>query len=147
MVAKNDMGRYHGHSPAEWAQGRKRKLPLDLLQTEEPLGAMSLVDSEEAYMEKLNLQNATRRAFEQGRSKESILRALNARNRPTRGPFTKGDRVWWWSRTKRAALRSGGHVGGHKLGSWKGPATVLAQQGSIVWLSYYNRFLRGAGIP
>ena len=39
VVAKNDMGRYHGHSPAEWAQGRKRKLPLDLLQTEEPLGA------------------------------------------------------------------------------------------------------------
>ena len=85
---------------------------------------------------KLSLQNATRRAFEQGRSKESILRALNARNRPTRGPFVKGDRVWWWSRTKRAALRSGGHVGGHKLGSWKGPATVLAQQGSIIWLSY-----------
>ncbi len=95
-TAKKDMTTRHGHAPIEWALGRKPHLPGDILGDEMPLAAMDLIDKDERFAEKIKLQEAARHAVEAGRSRDAISRALNHRSRPTRGPFQKGDTVYFW---------------------------------------------------
>ena len=79
VLAKNDSHVHHGYSPAEWAVGRRARRAVDPLAQEELLPSFSLVDSEEAFSEKLDLQMKARVAFESQRSREVISRALRQR--------------------------------------------------------------------
>ena len=41
VLAKNDLANRSGHSPSEWAIGRRHKLPVDITEDEMPLSSLS----------------------------------------------------------------------------------------------------------
>ena len=99
------------------------------------------MDQEEAYADKLGLMMMARMSFEQTRSRESISRALRQRLRPTKGPFSAGDRCYFWRQKKVAGVKGGGV---NKYGGWKGPATVIGAVGTSYYLDYFSRLIKAA---
>ena len=80
-VAKNDAHQHYGHSPNEWALGKRPRKAADVLAAEEPLASISLCDEDERFAEKLDTQVRARLAFEMCRSREMISKALRQSRR------------------------------------------------------------------
>ena len=70
--AKNNSAQHHGHSPQEWATGRRHREACDLLQEETPLAALSLVENSDKYAEKIKTQMNAKLSFEKERAREVL---------------------------------------------------------------------------
>ena len=100
-----------------------------------------LIEQDDAFSEKLRVQEIARSAYEQMKLRASIKRALRHRARPTRGPFSIGDTVWFWRRHKKgSAVKQG--TGLTKYGMWKGKALIVAVNKNVLYLEYMGRLIR-----
>ena len=142
--AKNELAKVCGHAPCEYFAGRMPRRPLDGLglDAEVPLPTIDLLDSDKDMYERvLGVQAKAREAFEQLKSRKLLSEAVRHRSRPTRGPYSPGEQVFYWRRWKSGAKLGSGVT---KHDSWHGRAVVLGQQGSTYWLTHGGRIVKAA---
>ena len=123
--AKNSLQNVNGYSPYQLVYGRNPNLP-DLFNCK----PTSYSDSTESKLiaEVLSAKKAAREAFIKAESDEKLKRALQHNNRSSNDiKFVTGDKVYYY--------RNNSH-------QWKGPATVLGQDGQSVLLNHGGYLIR-----
>ena len=122
--AKNSLHNVHGFSPYQMVFGQNPNLPLSL-NSKPP--ALEGISSSELVRNHLNALHKARQAFIKSESSDKVRRAMKARVRTHNDhKYYQGDRVYY----KR-----------DKEERWRGPATVVIQEGSKVLLKTIGRSL------
>ena len=75
-------------------------------------------------------------AFLEADNDNRLRRAMNAKPRPSRGPFLPGTQVYFWRRR--------GKLKGDPGEFWQGPAVVVAGLDNDLWLSFHNYIIKAA---
>ena len=122
--AKNCLQMVAGFSPYQLVYGRNPKLPCTL---SDELPALEGTTSSEMVAKHLNASHSARKAFIAAETSEKIRRALKHK-----------------VRTNGKVLQSGAHVyfKRDEQKEWKGPATVIGQDGKTVILKYGSNIVR-----
>ena len=138
--ARNLLPGPSGFSPSQWVLGRSARLPGSLTQRPGELPTMQAALEEPTFAHRLAVQQAAQGAMTALDSSSRLRRALLRRSRPERGPFLKGDSVYFWRR------RAGGKKSKTLWRSgWQGPAVVVAVQGrSTLFPSFCGTLVRVA---
>ena len=122
--AKNCLQMVGGFSPYQLVYGCNPNLPSIL---EGDLPALEGTTSSDIIAGHLNASHLARKAFIAAETSEKIRRALRHRVRPTGRVYGNGDKVYF----KREEQKE-----------WKGPATVIGQDGKTVVLKYGSNVVR-----
>ena len=118
--AKNSLQNVHGFSPFQLALGQNPKLPSAL--SNRPPALATSQPASEVLRANLNALHAARTAFIEKEHSERVYRALSHNVRTTNNNrFINGDTVYY----KRSDSPE-----------WKGPATVLGQDGQQILLKH-----------
>ena len=124
LAAKNSMVNTHGFSPYQLVFGKNPNFPSTL--TDEP-PALEGITRSRTVGQHITSLHATRKAFTEAESSEKIRRALRRQIRPWSGMYQMGERVYY--------KRPDGH-------EWKGPGTVVGQDGSIIFVRHGGTLIR-----
>ena len=124
--AKNTMQTIHGFSPAQLVFGYNPMLPC--VMTDKPPALSSENDYAEIVERNLKAQRSARIAHVQSESSERVRRALN-KNIRTSGDikYVNGDSVYFRK---------------NKENKWKGPASVIGQDGQLVLVKLQSSWYR-----
>ena len=123
--SKNALGNNNGHSANERVFGRNINLPSVLT---DALPALEPTQSSEAVRRNLEAMHAARENFIKAESSERIRRALRHKVRTyTDHRFENGEKVFY----KRKSYKG-----------WKGPATVIGEEGKIVLVRHGSAYYR-----
>jgi hypothetical protein len=138
--ARNDLLKVDGYSPNFAVLGRPPN--LDLLDSDDvthQLGIVTrgLLDEDPELGEQIRRRAKALAAFHETQANAKINRAVAAGDREFLGPFFPGDKVM--------AIREGVQAGHrNRIKRYHGPGTVIAQEGSIVWLNMMGRIWKTA---
>lgn len=124
LMAKNSMINVHGYSSHQLVFGHSPNLPSILV---DKLPALEGTSMSTRVGQHLAALHASRRAFTEVECSERIRRALRKQLRPTDEKYETGDRVYY----KRADSTE-----------WKGPAVVIGQDGSVVFVRHGGILVR-----
>ncbi len=124
LMSKNSLNNTHGFSSYQLVYGRSPNLPSTL--TDRP-PALEGTTSSKTVGEHISSMYAARKAFTESECSERIRRALRKQIRPYSGKYVTGDKVYY----KR-----------HDSLEWKGPATVIGQDGVVVFLRHGGSMVR-----
>ena len=116
--SKNCLQMVEGYSPYQLVFGRNPSMPGVV---DDALPALEGYSKSEIVADHLNASHRARKSFIAAESSEKIRRALRHRVRPSGKIYQKGELVYF----KR-----------EKENRWKGPATVIGQDGTVVILKY-----------
>ena len=124
--AKNCLSMNYGYSSYQLVFGQNPNLPNVLTDNPPALEGTSI---SETFAKHLNALHAARRAFIETESSERIRRALRHRIRSQQTSFDTGDKVYY----KRLGE-----------GKWRGPATVIGQDGKTLFIRHGSVYCRVA---
>ena len=116
--SKNALIDNKGFSPFQRVYGASPNIPHLMVENPTTLNGNFRNDSVASH---LMLLHKTREAYMSSESNERIKRALLGRIYQSEGPFYSGEDVYFWNTSKDK-----------KLNGWRGPATVLGQEGQVV---------------
>ena len=122
--AKNCLQMVGGYSPYQLVFGRNPRLPCAI---NDNLPALEGVTSSDVLAKHLNASHSARKAFIAAETSEKIRRALRHNIRGTGITFQSGDLVYFKKENQN---------------EWKGPATVIGQEGKTVILKYGSYIIR-----
>ncbi|XP_037793904.1 uncharacterized protein LOC119589356 [Penaeus monodon] len=122
--AKNCLQMTGGFSPYQLVYGRNPKLPCTM---SDELPALEGTTSSEMVAKHINASHSARKAFIAAETSERIQRALRHKVRTTGRVLRSGNQVYF----KREEQKE-----------WKGPATVISQDGKTVILKYGSNIVR-----
>ena len=120
--AENSLQSVHRFSPFQLVFGRNPNLP-NMLEDKRP--ALERTTSIEIVAKQITALHAARKAFIESESSERIQRAKNIR--PSGINFENGDKVFY----QRSSSKE-----------WKGPGTVLIQDGAVVFVRQGDAYAR-----
>lgn len=126
--AKRHLASVGGFSPYQIVLGQGPRLPPELSGF---LSAEGVDDSGDPHIDRLIALKSARNEFIKVQTLSCIRQALRTNLRPQLAPVRPGDAVWYWKEQK-----------GKKKSRWVGPATVLGQTGTTVYLSHGSRCYR-----
>lgn len=124
LNAKNSLSMVYGWSPYQLVFGTNPNLP-NVLNDKPPALEHNTVS--QTFANHLNALHSGRRAFIQAESSERIRRALRHKIRASGECFQHGDKVYY----KR-----------DDDNKWKGPGTVLGQDGKVVFVRHGSIYVR-----
>ena len=144
--AKNSRVNASGFSPSQWVLGRSMRLPWGLLDGAGRLAEQSAAAEEPTFAARLGMLTAARNTFETLDTSQRIRRAWLARGRTLNEStlFPVGTVVYFTRVQKPSGPR------GRKTRvdlfnpRYFGPAVVVGQEGSNVWISHRNRLTKCA---
>ena len=146
--AKNRYSNRSGYSPTQRMIGQWPRVPSSLMSDEDVDPSLQAQNCTEEFERLMEMRRIAQDAFMKVASHQAAARALKARPRLQRG-FQAGDLVYVFrSLRKRKTVR--GHQQaqrGSGLGrkaTWIGPGSVLAMEGSIVWVNMFGELWRAA---
>ncbi len=116
LAAKNSLCNVHGFSAYQLVYGRNPNLP-SILVDKPP--ALEGTTSSVVVGKHVGALYASRKAFTEAECSERLRRALRKQIRPVTGPYTLGDKIYYKH---------------HDRDEWKGPATVIGQDGVVVFV-------------
>ena len=123
--SKNALSNSNGHSPNERVFGRNINLPSVLT---DALPALEPTQSSETVKRNLEAMHSARQNFVKAEASEKIRRAMRHKVRSySDNRFQKGEKVFYKRR-------------GYK--GWKGPATVIGEEGKIVLVRHGSAYYR-----
>ena len=123
--SKNALSNSGGHSPNERVFGRNINLPNVLT---DALPALEPTQSSQTVKKNLEAMHAARQNYIKAESSEKIRRALRHKVRTySNNHFEKGEKVFY---------KRNGYKG------WKGPATVIGEEGKIVLIRHGSAYYR-----
>ena len=118
LAAKNSLHNVHGYSPYQLVYGRNPNIPSVLT---DKLPALEGCTRSDIVGKHINALHASRKAFAESECSERIRRALRKQTRPYSGCFVTGDKVYYQRPDNKA---------------WKGPGTVIGQDGVVVFVRH-----------
>ncbi|XP_064629342.1 uncharacterized protein LOC135488628 [Lineus longissimus] len=125
LNAKNSMIKVHGFSAYQLVFGRNPNLPANLTNQ---LPALEGTTTSKVVGEHLGALYATRKAFTETECSERIRRALKKQTRSYTGDkYQMGDKVYYRRPDNT---------------EWKGPGTVIGQDGKIVFIRHGGNLVR-----
>ena len=137
--ARNNLTRRSGFSPSQWVLGRSIRVPADLKEESEVvrIGAQCAAETPTTrFFRKNQIRMAAREAFMKVANDSALRRAELRRVRPTRGPFSIGDYVFFYDQADGAPGPN----------HWRGVARVVGREGScIIWI--FHRGILVAASP
>ncbi|CAE7563942.1 TY1B-PL [Symbiodinium natans] len=130
--AVNSMSRVEGFSPFQHVFGRDLRVPGMISSDYDPVINSSLAQGESVFERRMELRKAARRAFLDADAENKLRKAMEHRNRPERGPFSEGQLVYFW---RKSRFETRHH--------WHGPAVVIGKSGSSkVWVAKGTKVYR-----
>ena len=123
-MARNSLQMWNGYSSHQLVFGRNPKLPGIMT---DALPALEGITSSEIFAQHLNMLHKSRSAYIQTEADERIRRALRTKVRASEEVFEKGDTVYYKREGKER---------------WLGPATVVFQDGKVVFVRHGGVFVR-----
>ena len=124
LMAKNSLHNVHGYSPYQLFFGRNPNIP-SILSDLPP--ALEGITTSDVVRDHINALHTARQAFTKAESSEKIRRALRKQLRPTPDSCAPGDKVYY----KRPDCKE-----------WKGPGTVIGQDGPVVFIRHGGTLVR-----
>ena len=123
-MARNALQMWNGFSSHQLVFGQNPNLPGIMT---DGLPALIGATSSKVFGDHLNALHESRRAFIQSESSERIRRALRTKVRAAENIYENGDRVYYKREGKER---------------WLGPATVVFQDGKVVFVRHGGIFIR-----
>ena len=123
-MARNALQMWNGFSSHQLVFGQNPNLPGIMT---DGLPALIGATSSKVFADHLNALHESRRAFIQSESSERIRRALRTKVRAAEDIYETGDRVYYKREGKER---------------WLGPATVVFQDGKVVFVRHGGIFIR-----
>ena len=123
-MARNSLQMWNGYSSHQLVFGRNPKLPGIMT---DALPALEGITSSEIFAQHFNMLHKSRSAYIQTEADERIRRALRTKVRASEEVFEKGDTVYYKREGKER---------------WLGPATVVFQDGKVVFVRQGGVFVR-----
>ena len=123
-MARNALQMWNGFSSHQLVFGQNPNLPGIMT---DGLPALIGATSSKVFADHLNALHKSRRAYIQTESSERIRRALRTKVRAAEDIFKIGDRVYYKREGKEG---------------WLGPATVVFQDGKVVFVRHGGIFVR-----
>ena len=124
LSAKNSLANVHGYSAYQLVYAQNPNLP-SLLVDKPP--ALEATTASRMVGNNIAAMYAARRAFTEAECSERIRRALRKQTRPTSGPYTMGDKVYY----KRPDSPE-----------WKGSGVVIGQDGAVIFIRHGGVMVR-----
>ena len=126
--AKNQLRRVGGYSPSQIVWGRDPATPGELLGQGNPEQEEHLLSHDRARAREHTLRRAAKAAFFRCQSDQRLRRALLQRSRVAPGTLSVGDVVYFLRKPRNS-----------KDWVWKGPGTVIGNEGPNSWISFAGR--------
>ena len=123
-IARNALQMWNGFSSHQLIFGQNPNLPGIMT---DGLPALIGATSSKVFADHLNALHESRRAYIQSESSERIRRALRTKVRAAEDIYENGDRVYYKREGKER---------------WLGPATVVFQDGKVVFVRHGGIFIR-----
>ena len=125
--AKNQLRRVSGYSPSQIVWGRDPVTPGELLGDGNPEQEEHILTRDQARAREHTIRCAAKAAFFKCQTDQRLRRALLQRSRVAPGTVSVGDIVYFLRKPKNA-----------KDWVWKGPATVIGNEGPNSWVSWVS---------
>ena len=134
--AKNELRRVSGFSPSQIVFGRNPKLPEDLIDNGDNLGANYLLTTDLKRQREVAIRTAARLSFHKLQVDDKLRRALLHQTRTRSRPVEVGESVFFFREDRNYKK---GSTANHKLGRWRGPGVVIGFEGQNTWVSQAGR--------
>lgn len=145
--AKNRFSNRSGFSPMQRMTGQWPRMPGSLVGDEEIDPALQAENATDDFTKLMEARKVAQQAFIRHATQTAMGKALHARPRKQQ-MFKSGDLVYVFRALRKPkSVRGHGYVRGARVtprARWVGPGSVLAIEGSVVWINMMGELWRAA---